>query len=227
MGGNERPPGVVAYELRIQRIHMIEAHEEDRQGACDILRSPLRVTGFPLLLDLQERTDFSQRHLVIRGEQFPHLWVAPRGRVDFHGELPQKREGRVGQARRELGQQFCVIRVAAALKGEGQCLQGTFDDFEQQVRLTREMTVDRACGDPAPLGNCGHGGTGKALLGKQLRRCTQDALTGWFDRVRWTAGLLARGATSRRAGRGVGWDRGCERGETLHRRLTYPGGLDK
>ena len=173
------------------------------QGARGKLRSPQRGAGSRLLLYLQQRADFSQRHLVIGGEQLAYLRVTTRGRVHFHGELTEEREGGVGQARRELGQQRGVLRAAAPLKGERERLQRALDDLEQQLRLAFEMAVDRAGRNAAPLGNRRHRGAGKAMLGEQLRRRAQDALPCRFARDRFAAGPLTRGDGPQRAGSGL------------------------
>ena len=65
-------------------------------------------------------------------------------------------------------------------------------DFEQQLRLTGEMAVNRAGGNPAQLCDRRHRSAGKAVLGEELCRRVQDALARRLDGDRFAPQPLTR-----------------------------------
>lgn len=104
MSGDKLSPGPVAYQVWMQRVHVVESHQEHHQGARSKLGSARRRTDSGLRLHFEQGANFPQRRLGVGGEQFVHFRVAPRHRMHFDGELTQEREGGVGEARRHLGQ---------------------------------------------------------------------------------------------------------------------------
>lgn len=95
MGGDELAPRPIAYQLRMQRIHMVQPHEKDHQSTCGQFRIPRRAVCAGGRHRLDESADALQRRLIVGGEQLTYLRVTACGRVYFQGELAQEREGRV------------------------------------------------------------------------------------------------------------------------------------